>query len=306
MSFFLSLTRILKFAWQNFWRNGWLSFITITILVLALLNVNALIVLNVIGQRAVEAVESKLDLSVSFKPDTSEELIAEAQGYLTGLSQVRTITALTPDEVLAAFKDEHEDDPDVLASLEEIDGNPFGAQLVITAHDPNDFAFIVEALQHPQYAPSIEETDYTDYQVMIDRINETTRQIQKGGIVVGGIFTLIALLIVFNSIRVAIYTHREEIGIMRLVGASGFFVRAPFLTEALFYTLLAVAIAFAIVYPLLQVVEPSLDAFLGTTKTGLVSFYNQHLLTLLAAQFIGFAILTVLSTSLAMRRYLRI
>lgn len=306
MSFFLSGARIVKFAWQNFWRNGWLSLVTITILVLALLNANALIVLNVIGQRAVEAVESKLDLSVSFKPDTSEDLIAEARGYLAGLSQVRTITYLTPEEALVAFKEDFANDPEVLASLEEIDGNPLGAELIITAHDPNDFAFIVEALQHPQFASSIEETDYDDYQTMIDKINATTRQVQNGGIVVGTIFTLIALLIVFNSIRVAIYTHREEIAIMRLVGASGFFVRAPFLVEAFFYTFIALLITAAIVYPLLTVIEPSLNTFFGTTQTGLVSFYKQNALVLIGVEFATFAVLTILSTSLAMNRHLKV
>ncbi|MEK7665954.1 MAG: permease-like cell division protein FtsX [Patescibacteria group bacterium] len=305
MSFLISAPRILKFAWQNFWRNVWLSLITITILTLALLNVNALIVLNMIGDRAIIAIESKLDLSVSFLPETSEEIIAQARGYLDGLAQVRTITYYTPDEVLANFREENAGQPEVLASLDELDGNPLGAQLVITASNPDDFAFILEALQNPQYASSIEETDYNDYEQMIDKITATSRQIRNGGLVVGAIFVLIALMIVFNTIRVAIYTHREEIGIMRLVGASSLFVRAPFLLEAVTYALCAVFISMGVLYPVLIFIEAPLTNFLGV-ESYLVGGFGEQFWIIVWTEFIVFALLSMLATSLAMRKYLRL
>lgn len=305
MSVFVLLPRIAKFAWQNFWRNFWLSFMTITILTLALLNVNALIVLNMIGERAIASVESKLDLSVSFVPEASDEIVAQARGYLTGLSQVRTITFYRPDEVLARFADEHATEPEVLASLDEIDGNPFGAQLVITANDPDDFPFILEALKNPLYASSIDEADYNDYRSMIDRINATSRQIQNGGLVIGILFTIIALLIVFNTIRVAIYTHREEIGIMRLVGASSLFIRAPFLIEAVVYSFLAVLICLGFVYPVLRLVDAPLTNFLGSDSHLLKQFIEQ-LWMIAGSEFIAFSLLSIVATGLAMRKYLRI
>ncbi len=302
---FITTRRIIKFTWQNFWRNIWLSFVTITIVTLALLNVNALLVLNVLGERAVSAVQDKLDLSVSFTAQTSEDIVAQARGYLQSLSQVRTVTAFTPDEVLQKFKNDNANQPDVLASLDEIDGNPFGAQLVITAHSPDDFAFILEALKNPQYASSIEETDFNDYHEMIDKITSVSRQLRNTGIVLGVVFTLIALLIVFNTIRVAIYTHREEIAIMRLVGASDLFVRAPFLMEGLVYSLLAVLICMGIVFPTLHLVEPSLDSFLGSSSH-LVNNFQQQFWFIFGTQFVVFSVLNMFATALALRRYLKI
>ena len=303
---FISLYRIVRFALQNFWRNIWLSIITITILVLTLFIVNILLTLNVLGQTAVRAVESKIDVSVSFKPETTDTLMSDVRGYLTSLPQVRDVTEQTPDEVLAAFKQKNADKPDVLASLNEVGGNPFGPQLTITASSPSDFPFILQSLDNPQYSPWITEKDYQDHETIISNIENTVNEVQTGGIVLGAIFVFITILIIVNTIRVAIYTHREEIGIERLVGASSFFIRAPFLVEAVLYTLIATLIVVAIVYPLVGMIEPTLDSFFAPTTTGLMAYYQTNFLWIFGAQFVGLVVLNVISTSLAVRRYLNV
>lgn len=306
MSFFVSLFRIVKFALQNFWRNIWLSVITVTILVLTLFIVNILLILNVVGETAVRAVESKIDVSVAFVPDASEDIILSARGYLLSLPQVKDVEYRTAEEVLIEFRQANANRPDVLASLDEVGSNPFGGELVIKAHNPEDFAFILEALESPEYSPYIESKDFRDHEVIIARINQTIDRIRIGGIVLGSVFVFITVLIVFNTIRVAIYTHREEIGIMRLVGASSLFVRTPFLFEAILYTLLAVVISIAILYPLIGVLEPLLDQFFESTPTHLLAFFNENFLLIFGTQFVAFAILNMISTVFAMRKYLRV
>ncbi|MEK9130699.1 MAG: hypothetical protein AAB429_01125, partial [Patescibacteria group bacterium] len=93
----IAFYRIIKFAIQNFWRNIWLSVITITILVLTLLIVNMLLTLGVLGQTAVKAVQAKIDVSVSFVPGTSEEMMINARGYLQSLPQVKDAAAPVPE-----------------------------------------------------------------------------------------------------------------------------------------------------------------------------------------------------------------
>lgn len=304
MNFFISLYRIIRFAVQNFWRNIWLSVITVTILVLTLLIVNTLFVLNIVGQTAVKAVESKIDVSVSFVPEANDNIVASARGYLMSLPQVKDARLLTAEDVLTDFKEKNANKPDVLASLEEVGGNPFGPQIIITAHDPSDFSFILEALRNPQYASSIEEKDFQSHETIIGAINHTIDQARIVGIGIGLFFALIAILIVVNTIRVAIYTHREEIGIMRLVGASGWLIRAPFLVEAVMYSLVALVITAVIVFPLLGLIEPGLDTFFVNTPTQLVATYTHQALTIFGVQLIGLCILNVLSTAFALRRYL--
>lgn len=306
MGFFVSLYRICRFALQNFWRNIWLSIITITILVLTLFIVNILLTLNVLGQTAVRAVESKIDVAVSFKPETSATLMADVRGYLQSLPQVKVVTEESPDQVLADFKEKNANKPDVLASLNEVGGNPFGPQLTITANNPSDFPFILQALDNPQYSPWITQKDYSDHEAIIKNIESTVNEVQTGGIILGIIFVFITILIIVNTIRVAIYTHREEIGIERLVGASSFFIRAPFLVESVLYTLIATIITIAVVYPLVGLIAPTLDSFFAPTTTGLVLYFQSNFLLIFGAQFIGLAVLNIISTSLAMRRYLNV
>lgn len=306
MNPFISMYRVVRFALQNFWRNIWLSVITVTILLLTLCIVNILLILNVLGTTAVHAVESKIDVSVSFVPGTSEEIISSARGYLQSLPQVKDARYLTPDEVLADFKTKNANKPDVLDSLNEVGSNPFGGQIIVTAYDPADFPFILEALENPQYKPYIQEKDFQSHETIISAINNTIDKVRYGGIMLGAIFVFISTLIIVNTIRVAIYTHREEIGIMRLVGASSTFVRAPFLVESVFYTVIAMLGAVAILYPLLGVIEPRLDSFFVNTPTGLLSYFNQNFSSVFGAQFLGLAILNMVATAFAMRRYLRV
>lgn len=302
----IALYRIIKFAIQNFWRNIWLSVITITILVLTLLIVNMLLTLSVLGQTAVRAVQAKIDVSVSFVPGTSEEMMVNARGYLQSLPQVKDARYLNPDEVLAEFKSKNANKPDVLASLEEVGGNPFGGQIIITAHDPNDFPFILEALDNPQFKPVIEDKDFQSHEDIIGAINQTIDSLRLGGIIIGLFFLLITVVIVVNTIRVAIYTHREEIGIMRLVGASDALVRGPFLVEAVGYTLVAIGISVVVLYFFLLVGEPPLDRFFGNTPTGLTAYFVRNFWLIFGAEFVVLSVLNMLATVLAMRRYLKV
>ena len=223
-----------------------------------------------------------------------------------GLPQVKDARYLTPDEVLAKFKADNVSKPEVLASIDEVGANPFGGQIIVSAHNPADFPFILEALENPEFKQYIQEKDFQSHETIISAINATIDKVRLGGIVIGAIFVLISILIIVNTIRVAIYTHRDEIGIMRLVGASASFIRAPFLVESVLYTLIAMLVSIAILYPLLGVVEPSLDAFFVNTPTNLLAYFNQNFLTIFGAEFIGLVVLNLISTSVAMRRYLRV
>lgn len=304
--FMVTIYRIIKFALQNFWRNIWLSIITVTILTLTLLIANTLLTLNVLGTRAIEAVQAKIDVSVSFVPGTSEEMMVNVRGYLQSLPQVKDARYQTADEVLATFKEKNASKPEVLASLEEVGGNPFGGQIIITANDPNDFPFILEALDNPQFTSIIENKDFQSHEKIIASINRTIDRLRFVGIAIGAFFLLVTIIIVVNTIRVAIYTHREEIGIMRLVGASGRLVRGPFLVEAVFYTLLAALMSFGITLLLLGLAEPSLDRFFGELPTGLTRYFITNFWLIFGLQFITLAIVNMLATTFAMRRYLKV
>lgn len=298
--------RAVKFAFQNFGRNFWLSLITVSMLVLTLLTVNVLLVLQLVTGKAISFAEERIEVSVYFYSATSEDRVRNAASYLQSLPQVRNVDVITADEALARFQERHAADSAILSSLTEVGGNPFGPTLVIKAHSADDFPFILDALDNPQFRNDIREKDFSSYEDIINRIRDTTERVQLFGLVLTGIFLLIAILIVFNTVRIAIFVHREEIGIMKLVGASNAFVRAPFLIECLLYSLLAVAVAAAVVLPGVAVVEPKLSAFFGSESAGVLSFFEANWYWIFGGEFLALTCVNMLATGVAMRKYLKV
>lgn len=306
MSLVLTTLRAIKFTFQNIFRNFWLSFITMTIFLLTLITINAVLFVNVVAEEVLESVEEKVEVTIYFNTEASEDIVKAAQGYLRGFAQVRDVQFVSAEEALETFRERHADDDTVLASLDEIDDNPFGNALVISAQSTEDFEFILEAIETPEFSPYIKEKDFTDYEQIIDRIDQVSSQVRFGGLALAAVFGLIALMIVFNTIRVAIYVHRDEIGIMKLVGANDWFVRAPFLLEAIIYSVVATGLMIVLMFLFLQLSDGWLLTYFGESHNGVREYFEQNALMVFGLQFLGLAFLSLLTTAFAMRRYLRV
>jgi len=301
-----SLFRIIKFSAQSMMRNFWLSFVTVTVFVLTLVMVNSVIVLNVLANASVKSVEGRVQVTVYFTSDASTDVVKNTQSYLLGLSQVKEISYLTADEALTIFKEAHSSDPVILAALDEVDGNPFGQALKIRAYNASDFPFILQALEAPEYKPFIKEKNYDNYESALRVLSNFSERIRLGFLTLAIFFGFIAMLIVFNTIRVAIYVHREEIGIMKLVGANDWFIRGPFLLESIFFALLATGIMAGIVALSLSFANPALVAFFEGVDVNLITYYSANALSMFGAQFGILAFLGLGTTAFAMRKYLRV
>lgn len=301
-----SVLRAIKFAFQNFGRNFWLSIITVSMLALTLVTVNVLVVLQQVTEKAIAYAEDRIEVSVYFLPATSEDRIKNAAGYLQGLPQVRDVEIITADEALGRFTERHAADEAILQSLDAVGGNPFGPTLVIKAHTADDFPFILSALDNPQFRNDIREKDFSSYEDIIERIRLTTNRVQMFGLALSAVFLLIAVLIVFNTVRIGIFIHREEIGIMKLVGATNAFVRAPFLIECVLYAALAVGLVAAVAYPTVAAMEPRLSAFFGGESIGLLDYFIANWYWIFGAQFVSLTLINMLATGIAMRKYLKV
>ncbi len=296
---------MITFALQSIFRNFWLSFVTTSILLLTLVTVNAVLVLNVLASASIDAIEDRVQVDVYFIPGTNEEIVRSVRGYLLGLPQVKNVTTITADEALAIFKEQHATDPEVLSALEEVEGNPFGDALRVQARDTKDFSFILEAVNSPEFAPYIKEKAYTDYETVINRLSTFTAKVRWGGLALAAFFGIISLLIVFNTIRVAIYVHKDEIAVMKLVGAKDWFVRGPFLVEAMFYSLAATILMSGIVAAAVWGLEPYIRQFFSGVPVSLADFYRAYGIPLFFAQWIGLSLLGIGTTVIAIRKYLK-
>jgi cell division transport system permease protein len=255
--------RVFAAALQSIFRNAWLGIATIVVLVLALTSVNLLVGMNVLIGNAVGLLEKKIDVTVFFKQTANEAIVTQAKFFLAELPQVQSVELLQADAALEQFRARHAGDAEILSALDELDANPLGATLRIVARTPSDYPFIIETLKNPQFTDAIESKTYDDHADAIASVRMIGEYARKVGAILIAIFSLIGMLIVFNSIRVAIYTQREEIGIMRLVGASSTFVRAPFVIQGIVLAVIALAISAAFVAIGVAWMDPALTAAYG-------------------------------------------
>lgn len=305
MKILTKATRVLKASFQNIVRNAWLGIATIIVLVMALTSVNLLVGVNALLQNAVSVLEDKIDVTVFFKQDANETLVTQAKFFIADLPQVKSAELLPANEALERFKERHANDPEILEALAELDGNPLGATLRVKARSPGGYPFIIETLKNPQFADAIESKSYDDHSEAITRVQSLGENSRLIGMVLIGIFALIGILIVFNTIRVAIYTQREEIGIMRLVGASSVFVRTPFVIQGIILAAIALLITAAFVALGTAWIEPALTPLYDGGDPGLKRYFVEHWLRLLTIQGGALALLVGLTSWAAAGKYLK-
>ncbi len=300
-----SFYRITKFAFQDMVRNLGMSFMTVLILVLMLLSVNTLVAIRVLTTEATESVRSQLDISVFFDPLASDEQIDEVREYIELFPEISESTFLTRQEVLDQFRENHKDNPDIIASLDELDENPLGPTLIVQTDDPNDYQKIIRALDIPEYESVIDAKTFADTEEAISKIEHITSQVERLSILLAALFGIIAFFIIFNTVRVAIYTQRIEISIKKLVGATNWFIRGPYVIEAFVFAAISVAITYILVMLAVPAIDPYVTVIFGTPDL-LTTFFSSNILMLFGLEFLAVLLLTILSSTLAMRRYLRV
>ncbi len=300
-----SLKRIIKFALQDIWRNFGLSVMTVMILVLMLLSVNALWAVEVITQQAIVAVKDQVNVSIYFSAEAGSDNVNEIKKYISSFPEVVSTNLQSSDQVLASFKERHKLSKDILDSLAELDKNPFGPTMVIKTREPGDYQKIIKALSVPEYKTLIEAKSFDEHSSAIDKIQNITNNVEKMVIGLVLLFAGISFLIVFNTVRAAIHTQKIEIGIKRLVGASNWFIRGPYLIESFIFSVISMVMAVFLIYLAFKFIDPYL-AVIFQNGFSLTNYYNSHILYVFGGQFICVLILTVVSSGLAMRRQLKI
>jgi len=297
--------RIIKFAWQNLGRNLWLTIMTVVVLSVTLFSVNVLLSLNVVTGAVAKSLENRIDVSVYVKAGATDDEKNSLRSYLVGLPQTADVKTVSPEDALAAFRVRHANDPEVLKALDEVGENPLGATYIVTAKSLDQYPAIIAALDHPAYRDLITEKNFEDYSTLIAKVRDIRDRASGFGIALLAVFALLAMIIMVNVVRVAIFTHKEEIGIMKLVGANGSFIRGPYLIESVILSFLALVISSAGIAAAAYFGSPYLASFLGTDP-GVVSFFVGNAALIAGAEFAALVALTGIASSYAVGRYMKV
>lgn len=302
---FLSLIRIIKFSLQDISRNIWLTIATITILVLALLSVNTLLTVDVLSRHAIGAVKEKVDISLYLKADASDEQIASLRTQISQMSKVKKVLYTSKADALRYFREKNKDNPEVLSALRELGRNPLSPSLVIAPNNVEDAPQLINEIKQID-SDIIESRDFADNTSILEKINDITKKISEIGLFIISIFIFTSMLVAYNSIKVAIYTHRREIEIMRLVGASNNFIYMPFVLSSIIYAFLSVLIIVILFYPFLGILQPYLEVFFMDYNINIIDYFINNFWVIFGLQFIAVSIISGLSSWLAIRRYAKV
>jgi cell division transport system permease protein len=298
-----TFTRIIKYGVQNFTRNAWLSAATVLIMVLSLLAFAGLNMFNIATSAVIESVQDKIDISVFFKNSTPEDDILRIKSTIESLPEVKTVGYVSKDQAMETFKEKHKDDKTIAQAIEQLNENPLLPSLNIKARDTGEYGIIADYLKNDSIDPFVERVSYSQNQTVIERLNKILTTARTGGWALTIFMALVAVLITFNTIRLAIYSNRESITIMRLVGGSNFFTRGPFLVEGILYGALSAVISVFLIAPVVYFLSPYGTVLVPDLNAW--NYFSSHIFTMFLVQLVFGVLLGFISSFFAVQKYLK-
>jgi cell division transport system permease protein len=306
MALWINVKRVARYGFIGFLRNGFVSLAAIVIMTITLFVAAALLISSAALNSVLTALTNEVDVTVYFTQDATDAQMSQIQQQLSALPEVATTTFISSDQALAAFQARHANDQLTMQALQELGDNPLGAELEVRAKQTSQYETIAKYLESQQSSDAgsaIAKVNYQQNEVAISRLANIIDTSRTLGLAIGIILAVASLLITFNTIRLAIYTSRDEIGVMNIVGASRWYVRGPFIVSGVLYGVVSALVVLVILYPVVLYFGPSSERFLGTFNVA--NYFVSHLLVFLAVLFGCGIALGALSSFLAVRRYLK-
>lgn len=264
----IKLHRTFKEGLTNFYRNGWLSFATVSVLAISLYIISFTFLLGVTANLVLHNMQDKINVSVYFNPDVQVDKILEIKSKLVGYKEIKAISYVSKEDALVQFKKLSGANPSIQQALDEIGGNPLLSSLVIKANNPSQYETIVNAISSSSFAPDVSRINYEDNKSAIDRLTTIIKLVDQVGLTLGIVFIIIGILITFNAIRLTMYAHKQEFEIERLVGASNLYIKMPFMFEGIFYGLISAFVVVILLFISTRLLSPLAAAQLGDVSKG--------------------------------------
>lgn len=298
--------RIIKSGFLNFKRSGLISWAAVLIVSITLSVITTIVLLQATLHYSLEQIKDKVDVTVYFTVGADQDKILTLKSSLEKLPEVKTVSYTSAEEALQIFRDRHSQDYSTIQALDEIGTNPLGGYLNVKAKEVSQYETIANFLKSDNLLVSgsssvVDRINYHQNKLVIDRLNTIIIGAQRLGFAITLILVLMSIIITFNTIRLTIFISKEEIGIMRFVGASKMRVRGPFMIEGAIYGVIATLITLLLFWPITAWLGHNLTGFLGLNLYDyyLSNLWQIFLIILFSGMFLG-----ILSSFLATRKYL--
>ncbi len=316
---FTNFKRIIKSGFINFWRNGFLSFSAIVVITVSLTVFGALIFGSAFSRALIKEIKNKVDINVYFTLDAQESDIFALRKTIEALPEVNKVEYISREQALSDFKEKWKDNSLMIQGLEEIGSNPFPAALNIKAKEPSQYAGIATFLDSKGATSQpglniVDKVNYNQNKLVIDRLGRIIPAVEKSGTIIAIIFIMVAIIMVFNTVRIIIFTAKDEISVMKLVGASNFYIRAPFVVSGIMYGIFSGIFTLGILGVFAFYSDAMIVKFSGVQGVNdfsllanvFSSYFIQNLGQIFAIIMGSGIVLGAISSYMAVKRYLRV
>ena len=283
-----------------------ISWAAVLVVTITLSVITTIILLQAVLNFSLNQIKDKVDVTIYFNVGAPEDQIMALKESLQELPEVASVSYTSSEEALKIFRDRHSEDYPTIQALDEIKDNPLGGYLNVKAKEVSQYETIANFLKSDSLSVSgfgsiIDKVNYNQNKLVIDRLNSIISGAQKLGFLITLILVIISIIITFNTIRLAIFISKEEVGVMRLVGASKMRVRGPFMIEGAIYGIVATLITLLLFWPATAWLGRNMTGFLGLN---LYSYYISNLFQIFVIVLLSGVFLGMVSSVLAVRRYL--
>jgi cell division transport system permease protein len=289
---FITLGRIIHAGGLNFIRNAWLTTAATAIMTVTLTILLATIIFNKALGDTITEIAKDITISVYLRDTAPPEVTEQLRSQLLANQEVKNITYIDKAQAQSRYIDRF--------SGEET--NAFPASFEIELHNLSQNESVTEIVGRPEFTPAVDKFDENRLDT-VDKIGDAQRFITRAGILAGSIFAVISILVIFNTIRMAIFTRSGEITIMRLIGATNSYIRGPFLFESMLYGIVAALVSTSLVYTTLTTLGPKADQHIYFDPT--ITLFSQYWYVVVGSTIAVGICIGVMSSSLAMARYMK-
>lgn len=307
--FWTNTKRVLRSGFVNFWRNRVVSLASVLIMTVTLFVIGTTLFLGALLQSSLDQLRDKVDINIYFTTDAPEEQILALQDSLENLPEVAATEYTSREQALANFRERHAGDELTIQALDELGENPLGASVGVRANETDQYESIANFLADQTALTEgedaiIDNVNFEQNKVAIQRLDQIIEGAQTIGVAAIAFLIVVSIVITFNTIRLAIYTAREEITVMRLVGANNRYIRGPFVVEGVMYGLASGLIALGLFYPVTLWLGNATERFFGGIN--LFEYYVNNFAEIFLLVVGAGILLGIVSSYLAVRRYLKV
>ena len=305
---FITLERIVQTGLVNFVRNISLSVAATAVMVVTLTGVLSSVIVSATFNHSIADLTEKIDISVYLKDTVTEDQRSKLIDQLEGLENVQSVEYLSKEKALELYQETNQQDTELQVAISQSD-NPLPATIRIKPEDPGKLEDIRQVLESGEVKQlQAEETSYSgDRKQAIDNITNATSFFTRAIVVGILIFAIISMLIIFNTIQMAIFNRRDELTIMRLLGASPWYIRGPFIVETMIYGIVAAVLSLTITNAIFTIQQSAFDA----SNFGLLDvkyaneYYKDNFLLFTLMQILAGMAIGAISALIATKRYLK-